>query len=69
MQKSPPLRKGKYANPKGKAEGLSDGPPSRSSDPGMVIAFDSKVRHCATVPLCNNAFCWATDSCWHLCDK
>ncbi len=43
LQKSPPLRKGKYAQPKGKAEVPNDLGPPQSSDPGMVIAFDSKV--------------------------
>ncbi|CAK0754615.1 hypothetical protein CVIRNUC_002311 [Coccomyxa viridis] len=41
-KKSPPLRKGKYANPKGKAEPSGDSGPVRPTDPGMVIAFDSK---------------------------
>ena len=50
LQKSPPLRKGKYANPRGKAEAPSDLGPLRSSDPGMVIAFDSKVP--VTPPPC-----------------
>ena len=43
MQKSPPLRKGKFANPKGKPEPSGDLGPVRPADPGMVIAFDSKV--------------------------
>lgn len=43
VQKSPPLRKGKHAMPRSKGEGPGDAGPPGSSDPGMVIAFDSKV--------------------------
>ncbi|CAL5227469.1 g10446 [Coccomyxa viridis] len=41
-KKSPPLRKGKFANPRGQGEAPGSGTPPRLSDPGMVIAFDSK---------------------------
>ena len=49
VQKSPPLRKGKYANPRGKGEAPGDAAPPRSSDPGMVTAFDNKVCQSATI--------------------